>query len=145
MVSFEYDGTSTFKISDVNVSSDYTGRAKNIDFTMTFKENPNQVFGSGSYDLELTTSAMGVSDTETTSISDIDSSAEWSRDEDILTFEGALYSGSLDVINTGAAQEFTIEELTDTSLRIHSSVEEITDDFGIETTITMETVMEFTR
>jgi len=145
MVSFEYDGSSSFEISGVNINSDYTGKAKNIDFSMTFTENPNQVLGSGSYDLEVTVSAIGVSDTETTSISDINSAAEWSRDGDILTFTGTFYSGSLDVVNTGASQEFTIEELTDTSLRIRSSMEEIIDDFGIETTVRMETVMEFTR
>jgi len=145
MVSFEYNGSSSFEVSGVNISSEFTGKAKNIDFTMTFIEEPNKALGAGSYDLEVTVSAIGVSDTETTSINDINTSAEWSRDGDILTFNGALYSGAMDMVNTDAGQEYTIEELTDTSLRIHSSVEEITDDFGVETTITMETVMEFTR
>ena len=85
MVFFEYNGNSTIKSSGINVSSDYIGKAKNINFMITFTENPNQVLGSGSYDLELTLSTLGVSDTKTTSISDIDTSADWSRNEGTLS------------------------------------------------------------
>lgn len=151
MTAVNYSGTSTSTLQQGNpVEVFISGEGKNINSEMTFTDNPKRVFTSGSYELELTATSLGFSDTETLSINDFQEEASWSLDGNILTVDPKSRSMSYDgtitsfLANT-EAQSFVIEELNDNFLRIRNIFNESTNQSGISIELSMEVTMEFTR
>ncbi len=151
MTAVNYSGTSTNTLQQGNpVEVFISGEGKNINSEMTFTDNPKRVFTSGSYELELTATSLGFSDTETLTINDFQEEASWSLDGNILTVDPKSRSMSYDgtitsfLANT-EAQSFVIEELNDNFLRIRNIFNESTNESGISIELSMEVTMEFTR
>ena len=147
MSSMYYDGTSKANVAGQDITTDFVGKGKNINSTMTISKNPNTLEIQGSYDVELTSTILGVSQTSTERFDDIDASATWTLDGDVLTISGTSLGGNLpsDVTIDTTSQEFTIEELTETKLRLRSVVDESQTVLGFSIEVKMETVLEFTR
>lgn len=126
--------STTAEGTTLTIESD--GVAENIDAIVAFTENPNEVSSEGSFDIVLTSSIAGQTETETVSIDDFSSVSTWSRDGDILTFEnGNIISidTDLELIDPeDAVINYTIEELTDTTLRLSSSLSQTIEQEGIE-------------
>lgn len=103
----------TWTLTKLNSESDFgfataTGQGKDYDATLTFNDQPNQVFGSGSVVLELTTYINGVAFTTT---------------DEVISFENQFETGQWELSGneltlSGQASEVTITvtKLTSNSL-----------------------------
>ena len=148
ITSLVYNGDSTIDFQGTSTSSTFAGEAINIDAIIVLTENPNEFTGSGSYDVVLTSETDGQSTTQTVPIDDFDSEGTWSRSGNILSTNGSLVSVSSpadilgDMMTSG---DSTIEELTDTTLRLsNSDSQEISED-GLTLSVTSNSTVVFTR
>ncbi len=103
----------TWTLKKLNSDSDFgfataTGQGKDYDATLTFNDQPNQVFGSGSVVLELTTYVNGIA---------------LSTDEQLISFENQFETGQWELSDnkltlSGQASEVsvTVTKLTSNSL-----------------------------
>ncbi|PQJ22964.1 hypothetical protein [Tenacibaculum sp. SG-28] len=151
MTSFLYNGNTKMVMSGNTVAITFVGEGKNIHSTMTFTESPNKVFTSGSYDIELTTTSEENSETELLAITSIQEEANWQADGSVLTIGEILsrsltYDGNiLDFFQNRDAIDFTVEEITATSLRIRYSFQELSEDSVMVKELSADLVMEFKR
>ena len=153
MVSFVYDGSVRVTVQGQANETDFKAVCKNISASITVTQNPNTINAEGSYDIDLTANMSGFdSQTKTISVTDIYNTADWSLEGDILTMAGATFSleipsdsGMPQGSGIDLSQDFVIEELTDSKLRIRSSSEK-TFDFGeTSTSIKLNAVFEYTK
>lgn len=103
----------TWTLTKLNSESDFgfataTGQGKDYDATLTFNDQPNQVFGSGSVVLELTTYVNGIA---------------LSTDEQLISFENQFETGQwelsgskLTLSGEGSQVTATVEKLTSNTL-----------------------------
>lgn len=59
-----FSGTSTTTIEGVSIDAYYEGEGYDIDFTLNFTENPNEVTAEGSYGIALTVTIFEQSETQ---------------------------------------------------------------------------------
>jgi len=133
MQSFEYQGETSTDIQGIPLEVDFDGEAFNIDASLVFTDSPNEFTSSGSYDIELSSTIAGETQTQTESIEDFESQGTWSRDDNTLTFDGSLIDAGTGAVVVGGMDfdmsEATILELTDTTLRLGQDMsEEFTQD-----------------
>lgn len=147
MTSLDYDGTSSTTFQGTTTSIDFIGEGTNIDYTLTFDENPNNFDASGSYDIELTTDFMGQTTTQTESVEDANSTGTWSRDGNTLSFDGVLVSLGDMAPMTGDTEnnDITISELTATTLVLTQDVMQVESQDGFEVEVTLSTEIVFSR
>jgi len=105
VTALNYEGSTTSNIMGTSIISTFTGVAKNMDMTVTFKQNPNTVISEGSYTIALTTTTLGQSITEDYTFTDFISDGTWTLNDKKIT-----------VTNSGVAQEATIVSQTSTTL-----------------------------
>ena len=148
ITSLTYNGDVTTEFQGTSTSSTFDGEAINIDAIIVLTENPNEFTGSGSYDVVLTSETAGQSTTQTVPIDDFESEGTWSRSGNTLSTNGSLVSVSSpadvfgDMMTSG---DSTIEELTETTLRLsNSDSQEITQD-GLTLSTTANSTVVFTR
>lgn len=152
LTSYTTNGDTTVSAQGNTITSNFDGKALNIDYIITFSEDPNKATTqNGSYDIEVTTSVSGISSTETATVSDINGEANWSRNGNIITFTGDFISFETDAIvldeELSENVDYIIEELTDTSLILAASVsEQISDpDIGFDIDVDINLRLTFTR
>ncbi|MGC6431114.1 MAG: hypothetical protein ACON5F_08735 [Jejuia sp.] len=150
LIGYTSNGNTSATIQGTNFTTTFTGKALNIDYILTFSENPNKaITENGSFDYEIMTSINGFSDTETTTISNIDSEANWTRNGNVLSFTGDFgsFETNAQVLDEDidANPDYIIEELTITSLILTTSVSDQITDLGIDYDFDMNLRLEFTR
>ncbi|WP_203256038.1 hypothetical protein [Hyunsoonleella ulvae] len=149
LTSYTTSGSTSATVQGNTISSNYTGKALNIDYIMTISENPNRaITENGSFDIELVSSINGVNSTETTSINNINSETGWSRNGNILTFteEFASFDTNAPVVDDVSANpDYIIEELTDTSLILSTSISEQINDSGVDFDVDVMLRLTFAR
>lgn len=112
-VDVDYSGTTTTNADGFPpIEADFIGETTDVDFTLDFTEDPNEVTSDGSYTIELTTTILGETTTDTQNIEFLQDGT-WSRSGDILT-----------ITSEGVSQDYTIEELTESTLIFSAQVEE---------------------
>ena len=145
MVSFDYDGSTSTAIAGQTTEAEFTGVGQNLDYVIEFSENPNEFNGEGSYDIELTTTALGQTSTVVQPINDASSSGTYTLNGNTISFEGILHSTGNTIGGDMTNNEATITELTDTTLRfVQETTQEQTQD-GITISITLTAESVFTR
>jgi len=77
--------------------SNFDGVDQNLDLNFTFTENPNEYTSEGSYDIVLDFTVNGISETETTSIDNLQEEGTWERNENILSINGEIIDLGIDV------------------------------------------------
>lgn len=125
------DLTNTISVTTdgITVETLQEGVGTHIDATLTFSEDPDEFTSEGSFDLELTTTILGVSETETIEDVEFLDDGTWTRSGDNLT-----------LMNDDDTQgNATIEVLTDTELRLRIE-QEVTEESD-ERTTTFNTVI----
>ncbi|MEP0265000.1 lipocalin family protein [Dokdonia sp.] len=132
--SFDYTGTSTTEILGESITTSFVGETENINYTLTFSENPNEVIADGSYDVILTTTLEGQTTTQTVPGIDFLNSGSWELDGNTLTF-----------IVDGEASEATIETLTDNLLVLVISDTQEINQQGVTASTMIDAVLTFTR
>ena len=120
LTGLNYAGTSKTSTGGFEVAADFTGTGKDMNMTITFKENPATFTSQGKYTITLTTTTMGQSVTED------------------YPFEGFLTNGTwvlkgkvLTVTGTGGTQEATIIEQTSTTLKMEWNLTQTTSVQGV--------------
>lgn len=117
-VDLDYSGSTTTTADGLPpITADFVGETTESDYTLTFSEEPNEVVSDGSYTIELTTTILGETQTNTEDL-DFFLTGTWTRDGNTLTISAE-----------GRTEEYTIEELTDDSLIL---VSQTTEDLGDE-------------
>ncbi|KAA5827934.1 hypothetical protein FPF71_03580 [Algibacter amylolyticus] len=150
LISYTNDGSTSTNFQGNPLRTTFTGKAINIDYILTFTENPNKAFTeNSSLDFEITSSANGTSSTETSTINNITSESDWSRDGNILTFSGDFgsFNTSAPVIDDeiSANPEYIIKELTENTLVLTTGVSEQVSESGFDIDIDVNLRLEFTR
>lgn len=150
LVDYTSNGSTSAMIQGSNFTTAFTGKASNMDYIVTFSENPNKVTTeNGSFDYEVMISVNGQNDTQTTSISNIDSEANWTKNGNILSFTGDFgsFETNTPVLDEdfGANPDYIIEVLTNNSLVLTTSVSDQITEFGIDYDFDMNLILEFTR
>jgi len=116
VISIDADGTSSVEIAGQTIETEFIGEGIDLNYTVAFTEEPNEVTADGDYNIELTTTVAGQSITETIpGILFIDSGS-WMIDGDQITI-----ITSNDIENTGI-----ITTLTETALTIEVVDTEVT-------------------
>jgi len=134
--SVNYSGTSTTNFEGESFKIDYVGEGYDVDFTLTFTDNPNIVASEGSYGVKLTISALGQSQIENVPDNSFASSANWTKNGNELTI---LESESTESVT------YQIIELTGNSLIIVADeIQDITQTIG-ESFTNIEMRIELTR
>ncbi|NRD19938.1 lipocalin family protein [Winogradskyella eckloniae] len=127
-VDLDYSGNTTFEYLGIPVVSQFTGEAYDIDYTITFTDNPNQFYTNGTYSMELTTTFLG--ETEVSSVENLEflGDGTWSLSGSELTIERDGFSSvatvtlvSNDVIEVDLMEEqSTTLEGVDYIVNVHS-------------------------
>jgi hypothetical protein len=125
-VSVNYTGTTLTEANGLSIQADFVGEGMNIDYTLDFTSNPNELTSNGTYDIELTTTILDETTTQTFTNIEFASTGEWLLDGDQMT-----------VTADGVTTVVTVVELTATSL-ILNIVDVQTQTTG-EATITVTT------
>ncbi|WAC02634.1 hypothetical protein N7U66_02810 [Lacinutrix neustonica] len=74
----DYTGASTTTGQGQSINSTFVGEAYDVDYTLTFTEDPNQVVSNGSYSIELTTTTLGQTQTNTVENLEFLGNGSWS-------------------------------------------------------------------
>lgn len=103
----DYTGSMTTIQAGETFVANFIDQAYDVDYTLIFSEDPNEVVLDGAYSIELVTTTLGQTQTDNIENLEFLSSGRWSRAGDELT-----------VVNDGQTSVTTIIELTDTSLKL---------------------------
>lgn len=122
----DYTGNSVTSVQGQDITATFVGEAYDVDYSITFTENPNEVVADGSYSIELTTTVLGQSQTENVENIEFFSDGAWSRSGDELT-----------IVSSEDTTVATIIELTDTTLilAVSETEDSVTEGFDISTNI----------
>jgi ABC-type Fe3+-hydroxamate transport system substrate-binding protein len=130
----DYSGTSVTTLQGQSVTADFVGEAYDINYTVTFSENPNILVSVGSYSLELTYTILGQTTTENVENVQFLEDGTWEQNEDELI-----------VTNNGETTAFEILELTSNRLKLGlETIEEFTEQ-GADITSTIYAELTFTK
>lgn len=150
LISYTNNGSTSANFQGNTISNTFFGKAIDIDYILTFTENPNKaITENSSFNFELVSTVDGTSSTETSTIKNINAEAEWSRNGNVLTFTGDL--GSFDTTDlviddeVAANPDYIIEKLTETTLILITGVSEQVSDSGFDIDIDVNLRLEFTR
>ena len=131
----DYTGTSVSEIDGFpDITTEFVGTGYDVDYTMTFSENPNEITSAGSYSIELVTTFEGQSTTQNVENLNWANIGEWSRTGDEVT------------VTVGSdTSTMTIVELTDTVLRINVVDVSVVEQQGITKTATTNLNATYTK
>ncbi|MFC4633753.1 lipocalin family protein [Dokdonia ponticola] len=147
VTSLDYEGTTSFDFLGETINTSFEGVGQNLDLDFTFTENPNEYTAEGSYDIVLDFTVNGMSETETTSVDNLQQVGTWERNGNILSIDGEIIDIDLDIPvgDTTGMSELTILELTETTLRLGQDVTEEVTEEGITVSITINSEIVFSR
>lgn len=132
--SIDYSGDTTTTVDGVTIVADFVGEAYDMDYTVTFSENPNEVVSEGSYSLKLTYTALGQTSVENLENIEFLEGGTWEQNNAILILTAE-----------GESANYVIEELTENKLVISVSVDEDLSEQGISVMTSIEAKMTFYR
>lgn len=130
----------TFSVNSIQTANNqsttvqYMGEVSDVDFTVTYDEDPNVSTSDGTYDLVLTSEVNGETNTETFDDIDYRIVGSWS-----------LQGSTLRISNNFSATTAQIFELTDTTFAYtYETIEEFVED-GITYLNTTTSTIRFTK
>lgn len=130
----DYTGNTTTSGQGQTIVAEYVGVAYDIDYTLTFTENPQKVISDGSYSIELTTTVYGQSTTQNVEGLEFLSSGDW-------TVNGNTLSITVD----NETDDAQIVELTNDTLVLKAVETQTSSQGGFTVTSTTEVILSFTR
>jgi hypothetical protein len=130
----DYTGTTVTEVSGQSITAEFVGEGYDIDFTLTFVDDPNEVTSAGSYSIKLTTTYLGQSTVQNVESQPFVYTGTWSMDNNTIS-----------ITNDGVTDVATITELTDNTLVITITDEEVVSNMGITGTTTTNLVASFTK
>ncbi len=103
----DYEGTTATEAGGTGIIADFTGKGKNMDLTITFKENPDTFTSQGDYTIAMTIEADGQSVTQDYPFEGFLTDGTWALDGETITVTGP-----------SGPQLATITEQTSTTLKM---------------------------
>ncbi len=137
VVDYNYSGKTVTSGGGTTLTADFVAEAFDIDYSITFSENPNEMAASGSMSIKLTSTVLGQTSTQNITGVGVDgvTSGTWEKvGNEIIT------------LSNGQEARMTIEKLTDTELVLTISHEEDLSESGftiisnIDARITLERI-----
>ncbi|MDO5980854.1 lipocalin family protein [Flavivirga spongiicola] len=113
-ISVDYSGTTVTSAQGQSVNTDYVGEAYDIDYSLTFNENPNNLISTGSYSIKLTSTVAGQTTTRTVENLKVLGDGTWKME-----------NNELEIITGNGTGVMKIEKLTESELVL--SATEVTD------------------
>ena len=145
-----YDGKISTRFEGLNINTNMTGEGEKIDFITVISE-PDQITSTGSFDLSFTTSGFGLNETQTVSYKDLSSAGTWERDgntfltnEELIEFPEDIDLSGIDLEELSDTK-YNIDELTDTTLRLSSTISQDFNQMGANGTIDIKVKLKYTR
>ncbi|MBG43755.1 MAG: hypothetical protein CL530_07280 [Aequorivita sp.] len=129
-----YTGSTTTTAQGQSITADYVGEAYDVDYTLTFTENPKKVVSDGSYSIELTTTVNGQSTTQNVENLELLSSGDWS-----------INGNTLSITVDNETDDATIVELTNNNLVLNVVETETNTGSGFTVTSTTDVTLSFTK
>jgi len=134
MIDLNYTGSNTLVSQGQSIPTTYVGVGKNIDNSISFTENPNDVLAEGTYDIELTSTTFGQTTTQTQTDLPLIPNSTWSKNGTTLIFTA-----------NGQDTPFTILELSATTLKFQQDSDDTITQQGITIENSLSMVTTFTR
>ncbi|MEL0456292.1 hypothetical protein WJN01_08650 [Flavobacteriaceae bacterium SZ-1-7] len=134
MVDYTYTGQTVTTAQGQTLKSDFTGEAYNMNYTITFEENPNNLISMGSFSLKLTTTTLG--QTSTQNIDNI---------EGLVTGTWEMVNGEIITNANGDQGKMKIEELTESSLVLSIAEKQDLSQSGVSIIADIDAVLFFER
>ncbi|ARV11449.1 hypothetical protein BTO09_03440 [Gilvibacter sp. SZ-19] len=114
----DFDSTITTTVEGLPVTATQEGEGFDIDATITFSEDPNTVNSDGQFSMTVTTTFLGVSETETLENLDLIGDGMWTLSDNTLVITGTADDQDATI---------TVELLTADSLRLRIEQTEMLD------------------
>lgn len=130
----DYSGSSSTEFEGESFTSTFVGEAYDVDYTLMFTENPNELVADGSYSVELTTTVLGQTQVDNVENLEFVSNGTWSKSGDELT-----------IVSQGETAVYTIVELTDTTLKMAIQTVEEVNDSGFSYSVEVDLLATYTR
>jgi len=115
LTSLDYSGTSTNTIDGIPIEATHAGFAKNIDYSISFSENPNLYDANGEYIIELTTIIDGEGSTLDIELFAFEADGTWSLNQRELTI---IRDNETEIISITNLNETTLTIVSDVSDRV---------------------------
>ena len=133
-VSVAYTGVSHTDYQGTVLTSEFVGVGYDLDFSISFSENPNKLTTAGSYGVALTYTILGQTNVQTVDGLNFTNTGIWTLNENTLYLETPL--GDI---------EATIIELTDMTLELSIFQNEVQEESGAIVTSEVELYYTFER
>lgn len=130
----DYSGKTVATVQGQTINTDYVGEAYDMNYTLTFKEDPNIIISEGSYSIKLTGTVLGQTSVQNIENIEFLEAQSWSKDGNILK-----------LTNNEKSYDCTIVELTDSALKLSLSTEEDISQQGATVTATVNATMAFVK
>jgi len=132
--SVDYSGATETEIQGQTVTADFVGEAFDIDFGVTFSEDPNELVSDGSYSIELTTTVAGQTTVNTIENITFLEDGTWEMD-----------GNELSITNNGMTAIVTIAELSEDRLVLALQTVEDLSQPGTVITTTIDIITTYSR
>ncbi len=130
----DYSGKTVTTVQGQSITSDYIGEAYDMDYVLTFAENPNVIVSEGNYSIKLTNTTLGQTSVQNIENIEFLEAETWEQKDNIIT-----------VTDNGETTDFTIVELTENTLKLSASTEEDLSEQGVSIIATINATMTFSR
>ncbi|MGB3775185.1 MAG: hypothetical protein WA951_08015 [Leeuwenhoekiella sp.] len=118
------DGNATATVQGFPITANFTWEGKDYDYQLTFDED-NMVAEQGGFTVVLTYSAVGQSITEELPLQASDGSGDL-----LLAGEYTISENQLTVVNNGQVVTATIDELSETTLRLSIDLADLSPELA---------------
>ncbi len=130
----DYAGTTVTEMSGQSLTTNFVGEGYDIDFILTFTEDPNKATSDGSYSIKLTTTFMGQSTEQNVEHQPFIYVGDWTRS-----------GNTLSITSGGETSDATIVKLTDTNFEISIVDVQTLTNMGATATTTTNITVSFKR
>lgn len=148
LIELSSSGVMETEIAGQDQKIEFKSTGSNFDSKFILTDNPNQAKVTGSYDIETSTTINGITTNSKNTVKSLNNKATWSKENSTLTLNGDFIKIQLPntaPITKSGAIDYTIEELTDTTLRLSSQLNYETTINGITTKLNSKLNVSFKR
>lgn len=131
----KYTGTSTTSALGVKYTTKFTGTGMDMDFMVSFNENPNSFVSSGTYSVELVAEAMGDTYTQIVQVPNFTIPGSWN----------IVNGNKLRIESAGEVQESIINKLTTSQMIMTNHDKRTTTQNGMEVISDISIVFTFEK
>src|SRR5690606_38164382 len=130
----DYTGNTSTSGQGQTITADYVGEAYDINYTLTFTDNPQKIISDGSYSIVLSTTIYGQTTTQNVEGLEFLSSGDWN-----------MNGNTLSITVNNETNDAELLELTDDTLVLKAVESQTMSQGGFTVTSTTEVILSFTK